>query len=177
VTSALARRYAHALLDVALDKGDAAALRLELDRAAALVEENTELQSTLVHPGITPDLKKKILGAVFAADSDILRRLLGLLVDRGRIPMLSQVARAYTAALQAYKGVVPAEAISAATLDADELKRLQGALKLLSGHEVEIVPKIDPALLGGVLVRMQGKSYDGSVRTRLRNLRGRLAGA
>jgi F-type H+-transporting ATPase subunit delta len=177
VTSALARRYAHALLDVALDQGDAPALRLELGRAASLVAENAELQATLVHPGIAPDIKKKILAAVFAADSDVLRRLLGLLVDRGRIPMLPEVARAYTAALQAYKGVVPAEAVSATTLDAEDLKRLQGALKVLAGHEVEVVSRIDPALLGGVLVRMQGKSYDGSVRTRLRNLRGRLAGA
>jgi F-type H+-transporting ATPase subunit delta len=70
--------------------------------------------------------------------------------------------------------VVEAEAVSAAELLAEQRSALALALGRVSGKEVDLRTRKDPALIGGVLVRMAGKSYDGTVRGRLRALKARL---
>jgi F-type H+-transporting ATPase subunit delta len=165
------------LLDVALDHADAPALRRDLEAVVEALQGHAELRSLLGHPAVSPEAKKKVVDAVFAGHDPLLLRLLRLLIDRGRIESLPAIVRAYVAALQAFKGVVPVEAVSASALDAAEIAALAGALESVSGGAVEITQTVDPAVLGGVLVRMQGRTYDGSVRARLRNLRLRLAGA
>ena len=177
MTAAVARRYARALLDVALEQGDAPSLRRELEGAARTIQDHAGLGSLLTHPAVSPDVKKKTVDAVFAGSAPLLLRLLRLLVDRRRIDQLPEIARAYTLALQAHQQVVPAEVVSAAPLEAAQVEQLARALKTLTGCAVEITPCVDPAVLGGVLVRIQGRTYDGSVRARLRSLRERLVGA
>jgi F-type H+-transporting ATPase subunit delta len=176
---AVSRRYARALLDLALQKGDAPAVQRELDEVAGLLESQDELRSVLAHPALPVEKKKAIAGALFggAASASLVGRLVHLLLDRQRIDALPTVARAYTRLWNAHRGIVEAEAVSATPLDAEANRALGEAVGKATGHEVALRTSVDQALLGGVLLRMEGRVYDGSVRGRLHALRDHLAGA
>jgi F-type H+-transporting ATPase subunit delta len=171
----LARRYARALLDVGGRRGREAALALrdELRGFAAIVSGHDELRRALVHPGLGADERRRVLSAVAetAGASDILRRLIDLLAVRDRLSLLPDVAEAYAAAANAAHGVVSAEVGSAVALAEPQERALAGAL----GEAVELRARVEPELLGGLLVRVGGMTYDGTVRARLAALRRRLA--
>ena len=172
---AAARRYARALLDVAQDQANPAAVREELRALRRLLEQHAELAEALAHPALAAEKKRGVLGAAFANKlSGPVMRLLELLVERGRLGLLPAIESAYAALFNAQRGVAAAEAVSAVPLDAQDRHALKTALERASGLEIELATREDPALLGGLLVRVGGRSYDGSVRERLRALRERL---
>lgn len=173
----LARRYAQALLDVAAEKGDPAKLREELREVVKLMEEHEDLAAVLTHPALSAERKRGVLGALFTEKraSELLRRLLDLLVRRDRLSLLPAIEASFAAQWNARRGVITAEAVSAAPLDAAQNTALSAAIRKATGLEVELKPTVDPSLMGGLLVRMGGRTYDGSVRRRLRALRERLA--
>ena len=76
----------------------------------------------------------------------------------------------------AQRGVMAAEAVSAVALDEAQTRAVAEALRKATGKDVELQTRTDPALLGGILVKMAGRTYDGTVRGRLRALRQRLVG-
>ena len=171
-----ARRYARALLDVALESGDPARLREELWSIAGLLRDQKQLALALGHPAFSADRRRALVRAILAGSgaSELLGRLMELLADKGRLALLPAIAAAYEEAFNLQRGVVTAEAFTAQPLGTDERDRLAAALRAASGHEVELTARVDPATLGGVLVRMGGKTYDGTVRRQLARLRERL---
>ena len=175
VPRALARRYARALLDVADRQGPNAALALrdELRAFAPIVAGHPELRRTLLHPGLGSEAKKRVLAGVAdrIGSSTLLRRLLDLLAERDRTSLLEDVVEAYAALANAAQGIVSAEAVSATALPDAQRRALAATL----GDAVELRTRIEPGVLGGLLVRVGGKTYDGTVRTRLGTLRQRLA--
>jgi F-type H+-transporting ATPase subunit delta len=174
---AASRRYARALLDVALQQGDPEALRGELQAAVALLAAQEELRAALEHPALPAESKKKVVEAVWdGRTSKVLARLLALLAERGRVSLLAAIAQTYGGLWNAHRGVVPAEAVSATALDDAQLRAVKDALRRATGKEIELESRTDGALLGGLLVRMAGRTYDGTVRGRLRALRERLVG-
>jgi F-type H+-transporting ATPase subunit delta len=118
-----------------------------------------------------------VVEAVWHAGSPLLRRILGMLVERGRVGLLGGVSSAYGHLWNAARGVLPAEATSAVPLSEEQLASLKRALGRATGRDVELTTEVDPALLGGLLVRVAGQVYDGTVRGRLRALREHLAAA
>lgn len=174
--TAVAGRYARALLDVVLPQGDPAAVKADLDRLAAAVEENVELRHFLRHPAVPAEKKKAAVRALAKGITTDAQRLVELLVDRQRTEILADVARQFTRAWNAHRGVVEAEAVSAQPLDETERRDILAAVAKATGRTVELTAAVDPSLLGGVLLRMEGRVYDGTVRSRLVALRERLAG-
>jgi F-type H+-transporting ATPase subunit delta len=174
---ALARRYARALLEVAdrEEGGVALALRDELRAFAALVWGHPALRRALLNPGLGSERRRRALAALAerAGASTLLRRLVDLLAARDRVALLPEVADAYGELSNAARGVVSAEAVSAAALSEAQGRALAAAL----GAAVELRRRVDPSLVGGLLVRMGGRTYDGTVRTQLAALRRRLAAA
>jgi F-type H+-transporting ATPase subunit delta len=174
---ALVRRYARALVSVATERSadEALALRDELAAFAALLERHGALRATLLQPGLRPEPRRRLVRALAerAGASELLRRLAELLADRDRLSILPTLAVAYAEELNAARGVVTAEAVSAAPLGTAQLRGLAAAL----GRGTEVQPRVDPSVLGGLLVRVGGRTYDGTVRARLAALRHRLAGS
>jgi F-type H+-transporting ATPase subunit delta len=174
---ALARRYARALLDVAGREGEttALALRDELRAFSPLVSGHAGLRRALLHPGLGAEPRRRVLAALAerAGASVLLRRLLDLLASRDRVVLLPDVAEAYAELANAARGIVSAEAVSAVALPGAQVRALAAAL----GGAVELQTRVDPGLVGGLLVRVGGRTYDGTVRTRLAALRRRLAAA
>jgi F-type H+-transporting ATPase subunit delta len=172
---AAARRYARALLDVAAAKGQAERLRLELRELADLLSVEPQLSRALLHPGLGVERRQRLVRALFAErGSELLNRLLDLLAERDRLALLPELADAYARAYNEHAGVLTAEALSALPLDEAQTGTLRAALKSATGREVELRARVDPALLGGVVVTLAGRTYDGSVRAQLQQLRARL---
>ena len=170
-----ARRYARALLDVALKQGDAEALRRELREVLATLDAHADLRAALEHPVLGAEAKRKVVAALWGGrGSKILARLLDMLAVRGRMPLLPDIEEAYGALWNAHRGVVPAVAVSAVPLDEAQTRAVAEALGKATGKEVELRTRTDAAVLGGVLVNMAGRTYDGTVRGRLRALRQRM---
>jgi F-type H+-transporting ATPase subunit delta len=176
----LARRYARALLDVAAADADRDApqqLRAELAGFARLLETNGELARALAHPGLRPENRRKVLAAVArkAGASALLVRLLELLAARGRLELLPALHEAYAEQLNEKAGILSALAVSAVPFAGAQEKALGTALAAVAGKTIELETQVDPALLGGVLVQVAGRTYDGTVRAQLAALRRRLA--
>jgi F-type H+-transporting ATPase subunit delta len=180
-STAVVRRYARALLDAALDReargeGTAEELQQELRGVVNLLQGNRELRLVLGHPAITAEQKKRILGALLTGDraSPLLRRLLDLLVTAERLQALAAIEEAFGEAWNARRGIATAEAVSALPLAKAQGTALAAALGKATGLTVEVRQSVDPELLGGLLVRLAGKTYDGTVRSKLHRLRQHL---
>ena len=173
-----ARRYARALLDVAAEKNQAEALRAELQAMTATIGAHDALKGLLSNPAVSAERKRKLVAAVAAkaGASDLLARLLAIMGERDRLDLLPMVAAAYTKMWNAHRGVVAAEAVSAIPLDEAQTRAVASALGAATGREVDLQSRVDPRLLGGMLVNMEGRTYDGSVRARLVALRRAMAG-
>ena len=172
-----ARRYARALLDVVQQQGDPQSVRRELREATALLAAQNDLRTALEHPALPAEGKRKVVEAVWGRGaSPLIVRLLTLLAERGRIGILPAIEDSFSALWNAQRGVVTAEAISAVALDEAQTRAVAEALRKATGKDVELQTRTDPALLGGILVKMAGRTYDGTVRGRLRALRQRLVG-
>ncbi len=168
---AVAQRYARALLEVA--GPDALEVRDELRAFVTLVEAHRELRRVLVDPALGTEPRRRVLDALAerAGVSPLVRRLLDLVATRDRFGILSDLCEAYAELANKANGVVSAEVVSAVPLAEPQRECLARAL----GARVELRCHEDPALVGGLLVRVDGTTYDGSVRTRLAALRRRLA--
>jgi F-type H+-transporting ATPase subunit delta len=175
---ALARRYARALFDAALREGPEAplALRDELRAFAPFLTGHAELRHALQHPGLGAEPRRRVLAAVAdrAGASVLLRRLLEHLATRDRIALLPDIVEVYADVVNAARGVVSAEAVCAVAPTKEQSRALAVALGGPAGL-AELRCRVDPELIGGLLVRVGGTTYDGTVRTRLAALRRRLA--
>jgi len=177
---ALARRYARALVDVANAGGrkGALALRDELRAFVPQLDGHPRLRLALAHPTLAAEQKRRVVLALAAAAkaAPLLKRLVELLSSRDRLALLPDVAEAYADLANAAHGVVAAEVASAVPLRADQKRALETALKG-NAASVELRTRVEPLLVGGLVVRAFGRTYDGSVRGQLAALRRRLAAA
>jgi F-type H+-transporting ATPase subunit delta len=173
-----ARRYARALLDVAQQRGDPAAVRKALEDAAATLAGQPDLRAALTHPAVSAERKRAVASAVWGSRGfePLVLRLIEVLVDRGRAGLLPAIAGAYATLWNARRGVVAAQVVTAVDLGPEEQRGLRRAVSRATGREVELTAAVDPGVLGGVLLRMEGRVFDGTVAGRLRALRERLAG-
>ena len=171
-----ARRYARALLDVARQQGTGDATNQALRQAADVLAGNAALASVLAHPALAIEKKRAVLREVFGSGETLVARLVDLLIVRGRLELLPNVADAFTEAWNSARGVVTAQAVTAAPLTQGQQERLTAALSAAAGVVVELKTAVDPGLLGGVRVAMAGRIYDGTVRGRLSGLRRHLEG-
>ncbi|HEY7410784.1 MAG TPA: ATP synthase F1 subunit delta [Vicinamibacteria bacterium] len=166
-----ARRYARALLELAVGAGDPAAVRQRL-REAAEVAMQPDLLLVIDHPTLPAVRKRAVLAAVLGAgQDDLVLRLVLLLAQSRRLSLLPDVERSYETLWNARQGVVTAEVVTAQPLEAAQEKALARALRGAAGREVELRPAVRPEIIGGVLVRMEDRLIDGSVRGKLAALR------
>jgi F-type H+-transporting ATPase subunit delta len=167
---------ARALLEVAEKKGDPATVQDALRQVATALRDLPELHSAVSNPAVSVERRKRIVGAVFASAPELVRRFLELLVARELIGMLPRVEQSYTAQWNARRGVVTAEAVTAVPLDEALAGELEQAIGKATGLIAELSKQTDPAVIGGVFLKMGGHTYDGTVRGRLHALRRTLKG-
>lgn len=170
-----ARRYAEAAFQIAEGDGTLDAWLEELETAAQLLGDPA-VARVLANPAVPiPVRSEAVAHALGERASDKVRNLALLLVRRGRTDLLPAVAREFRAFYERRRGIVRATVISAAPLDGEELAAIRRRLGDLAGGALEIDEQVDPAILGGVIVRLGDRMIDGSLRGRLERLRTRLA--
>ncbi|HUP19351.1 MAG TPA: ATP synthase F1 subunit delta [Gemmatimonadota bacterium] len=174
----IARVYARTLLgeaerEHALDDVDASMAAM-----VAALGASPKLKRFLEGPQIEPADKKALLEQVFAEQVHPLAlRFVFLVIDKHRETLLEEIVAAWDALLDERAGRQSATVTAATPLGDDVLERLKGALERRTGMTIRLEHRVDPALLGGLVVRSGDTVIDGSLRTRLRALRRRLAAA
>lgn len=171
MNGAVARRYARALLAVAREKGRIEETSEELRRAASATAD-PELSAALGSPMLPADKRSELLGQLAASlgFSELTRDFLSVLLGKSRLGELGPIASAYEEMADAASGRVRATIHAAKQLDDATLRDLVAALERIAGRKVVPQVEIDPGLVAGVTVEMEGRVYDGSVRTQLERL-------
>ena len=169
-----ARRYAEAAFEIALRDDAVERWRTELDTAARILGDE-RVGAVLSNPAIPAEARAGVVDKALATSvSDQVRNLVRLMLKRGRIEQLPRVAVEFRRLDNRRQGITEATATAAAPLTPDEIRALTARLEQFTGGRVELDVAVDPALLGGLVVRVGDQLIDGSVRGRLERLRNRL---
>ena len=176
IVGSIARRYAKALLEIGVQQQTYDALGKELDRAADTLRSSPELRNALENPVFSLEKRKLIMDELARrlGLSKTVRNFIMLLLDKGRIAALPDIARAHRTLVDEHAGRVRATVTSARPLDPMLETRLKTALEKTSGKTVIFEKREDPAILGGLVTQVGDTVYDGSVRTQLQQLREEL---
>lgn len=170
-------QYANALADIALEQGAGEAAQKQLKEFGAAYEESAELRSFLASPSVTREAKHGVVEKLVArlGASRIIRNFLFVIVDNQRTHVLPEILDAFNLVIRQRRGVAEAEVASATEMTDAQKKQLLQTLERLSGKKIEAKYSLDAKLLGGAVVRIGDTIYDGSLRSRLNQLRARLA--
>jgi F-type H+-transporting ATPase subunit delta len=176
IVGSIARRYAKALLSIGIAHQSFDAIGKELDRAADMLRSSPELRTALENPIFSLEKRKLIMDELSRrlALSKTVRNFIMLLLDKGRIARLPDIARAHRALVDEHAGRLRATVTSARPLDPMLETRLKTALEKTSGKTVILEKREDAAIMGGLVTQLGDTVYDGSVRTQLQQLREEL---
>ncbi len=176
IAGSLAKRYARALLDVAAETQAAEGVLRELAGVATLIDEQRELRLFLLNPSVRRRDAVQVLDEIAGRlqVSPLARTFLRVLLEAGRIAALRDILRAYGEILDERIGRVRAAVTAATPLSGEQQANLASELGRLTGKQVVLEVAEDPAILGGVVARIGSLVYDGSLKTRLAQLRREL---
>ena len=176
IEGSLARRYTKALFQLAREAGQEEAIGRQIDEFFAAYN-GSDLHTVLTNPAFDVATRKRVLIQVANTQqlSVLTIHFLSLLLERDRLSHLPGIASCYRRLLNEAKGRVEAKVVSASALEPALIDRVREQLRGLSGKDVVLQQEIDPGLLGGMTVELQGKVYDGSIRTQLEKMKQRIA--
>jgi F-type H+-transporting ATPase subunit delta len=175
----VAERYAIALVELCDERGEQDTVRAGFDGIIAVLKDADGVFAFLTNPTISGLERRKVLDTLLqtAGITGTLASFVRLLLDKQRFEAIEAIHTAFIERLDARTGRVQATVTSAVPLDAAAHSRVTAALGKALGREVDIESDVDPALIGGLIVRVGHVVYDGSVRNHLDRIRERLLAA
>lgn len=173
----VARVYAQALFDAAREAGVVGPVRRELGDFVAALAASAALRDVLADPQVETAAKHRVLVEITRGGQRLLANCLRLMLERGRFAAVPDLHRAYDALALVEEDVVEVEVVSAAELSADTEKKIAARVQEATGRRVELARRVDPSIIGGLVLRIGDVIVDGSVKARIRQLRRRLATA
>jgi len=171
--SGVAGRYAAALFELAGEKGETDAVAADLASFAKAIEESEDLRRLVRSPVLSAEQQEAAIASIVgrmrlgATVSNFMR----LVARKRRLFALASMIRAYDALLAEKKGIVPAEVTVAEPLPAAMLADLKDALAKSAGTDVALAVKINPDIIGGMVVKLGHRMIDASLKTKLNALR------
>ncbi|WP_119301701.1 F0F1 ATP synthase subunit delta [Dongia deserti] len=168
----LAQRYAAALLELAEEKRGLDAVSADLVALSHMIAESSDLQKLITSPLMDrADQSRAIAAVAKAADfDDLTQRFVGLIAAKRRLFALPAIIKSFQKMLADKRGEVAAEVTAAHALTDTQKSAVVEAIKRVVGGKVSIDMKVDPSLLGGLIVRVGSRMIDGSVKTKLQKL-------
>lgn len=178
ITEGMPGRYAAALFDLANEENAVAAVEKDLSSFDALLDMSADLKAMVRSPVISREEQAKALAAVLAKAGigGTTANFLRLIAKNGRLFAVSDMTKAYKALAARARGEVGAEVTSAQPLDEAQVAELKATLKASVGKDVQLSTRVDPSLLGGLVVKIGSRMIDSSLRTKLAGLRVALKG-
>jgi F-type H+-transporting ATPase subunit delta len=165
----MAGRYATALFELALEANAIEAVKDELDRFDALIAESADLTRLVRSPVFSADEQLQALSAVLdrAGIRGLAANFLKLVVSNRRLFAVRDMIKAFRNLVAQHKGEATAEVTVAETLKDQHVEALRAALKSFTGKDIDLDVKVDPAILGGLVVKLGSRMVDNSLRTKL----------
>ena len=166
----MAGRYATALFELALEEKAVDAVRQDLDRFDALIAESPDLARLVRSPVFGAEEQLKALSAILdkAGITGIAANFLRVITTNRRLFAVRDMIRGYRTVLARHRGEVTAQVTVAEKLNDKNVDALKGALKSVTGgKDIDLEVKIDPAIIGGLIVKIGSRMIDSSLRTKL----------
>jgi F-type H+-transporting ATPase subunit delta len=171
--SGVSGRYATALFELARDERSIDPVMADLVRFDAMLAESPDLKRLVRSPVFSADAQSKALTAVLdaAAITGISANFLKVLTANRRLFAVTDVIRAFRALVARFKGEATADVTVAETLSDKNLDALKTALKSVTGKDVALNVKVDPSIIGGLVVKLGSRMIDSSLRTKLNSIK------
>lgn len=174
----VARRYATALADVAIERREEREVQNELDQWAAMIESSPQLKEVFANPTIVHDQKRKVLEELIARSRvrNTTASFLRVLLKNQRLSQLRDIAARYSLVLDERGGMLAGSVTTAKPISEDLKKTLHETLSSATGRTVRLTFETDETIIGGLVARIGSTIYDGSVQSQLERLAEGLAG-
>lgn len=171
--SGVSGRYATALFELARDDKNVDAIKADLDKFDALLNESADLKRLVRSPVFTADEQGKALASVMAKAGigGTTAKFLQVLTANRRLFAVADVIRAFRALVAKFKGEATADVTVAEQLNDKNLDALKSALKSVTGKDVALNVTVDPSIIGGVVVKLGSRMVDSSLRTKLNSIK------
>jgi len=165
----MAGRYANALFELALEANAIDQVSADLATFDAMVAESTDLARLVKSPVFTAEQQASAIGAIVdkAGIGGLAAKFLKLVASNRRLFAVGDMARAYKALVAKHKGEVTAQVTAAEKLNDARLGEIKAALKSVTGKDVQMDVQVDPAIIGGLIVKVGSRMVDSSLRTKL----------
>ena len=170
----LAQVYARALFQVALEQGKLDELREQLAQFADALDQNREL-AVFFSPYFSTTEKTEALGGLLDGADEALLNFLSLLIENHRMPVIFRIRQEYERLWEEENKTLPVEITSAIALDEATTESLGKTIGERAGRKVNLAARVDPDILGGIVIRVGNSILDASIRNRLEQLRRHVA--
>ena len=171
----LAQVYARSLFEAAKEQGKLDELREQLGQFADAVQENRELQVFFFSPYFSTKEKQEALGRLLVDADSQLVNFLELLIENHRMPVIFRIRRTFEHLWERENRLLPVEITSAIELDDATTGSVAQRIGESTGQRVTLTTRVDPSILGGIVVRVGNSILDASIRNRLEQLRRHVA--
>jgi F-type H+-transporting ATPase subunit delta len=169
IVSGMAGRYATALFELALESNAVDAVTADLAKFDAMIADSADLTRLVRSPVFTSDEQSRAVGALLdkAGIGGLAAKFLKLVAQNRRLFAIGDITRGYKAMVAKHKGEVTAQVTVAEKLSDARLAEIKSALKSVTGKDVQVDVQIDPAIIGGLIVKVGSRMVDSSLRTKL----------
>ena len=165
------RMYARALYEAAKEKDRVAPVREELGDFVEMQNQVPELRELLRNPQLDHRVKASALEQLLGAEDELVRNFLLLLAEKNRASQIDEIAREFERLVAKEQGVLDVELTTAVELSDEEADQVIRQIEQVSGRKVEAMRRVDPDLIGGIVLQAGSLRLDASVRGRLNRLR------
>ena len=171
--SGVSGRYATALFELAREEKSVDTVKADLDQFAAMLAESDDLKRLVRSPVFTAEAQSKALSALLdkAGISGVSAKFLKVLTANRRLFAVADVIRAFNALVAKFKGEATADVTVAEALSDKNLDALKDALKSVTGKDVALNVKVDPSIIGGLVLKLGSRMVDSSLRTKLNSIK------
>lgn len=175
IKEAVARRYAKGLFDVACEMNTVEEVAQELDQIAGFLEQEPDLQEVMEYRRVPTRVKKEIIRNLMQERiSPVVIGFLEILIDKHRERNFSAIRESYHDFLRKHKNIVVAEVKTAYSLEPRFEVKLQEVLEKATGKNIELHVSVHPEIIGGLVVQIGDRVYDGSITKHLEIMGARI---
>ena len=173
----IAQVYARSLFEVASEQGKLDVVKQQLDEIATALHENRQLAVFFFSPYFSSEEKKDGLHRAVEGADPVVQNFLEALIERHRMPVIFRIRADFETLYDKTNKLLPVTVTSAVELDQETIESLGRRIGEQTGNEIELSSKVDPEILGGIVLRVGNFIMDASIRTRLEQLRREVAQA